>query len=293
MSVTLLNDVSQQIVEKWAPVFTDELKESSLLASLVSREYQGDIGPNGNSVKVSQIDRPSAERKTIGTAGSDSFASAKVTTKQVEVVADQRITASYEFEDLVELQSQIGAQDSKMRAGLVEALEIDLNSYLYSLVAPIGAAPDHTITGVTDFNAGQISNLNKLAQQAKWRKDKGYWLMVDPSYYKDLLDATTLTSQDQVPDRPVVAGQFATQRFGFNILADNSAGLASLSASGEDAALAFQPDFMYLVMQREPRFQLSSKHAMKQHGFVLSVDMIVGAKLGIDGDRKHITVINS
>jgi hypothetical protein len=47
---------------------------------------------------------------------------------------------------------------------------------------------------------------------------------------------------------------------------------------------------MYLVMQEMPTFKLSDLHSNKQHGYLLSVRLIVGAKLGIDGDVKHITV---
>lgn len=289
---TDLADVNGQIKEFWSSMFMDELKESTILPSLVNKEYEGEIQAEGNKVYVSQINRPNAERKTIG-SGADSFNPSKLSTTRIEITADQRITASFEFNDIVGLQSQIRSQDSKIRQALLESVEIELNNYLCSKVAPSASAPDHTLTSVTDFNAAQLGAVRTLASQAKWAKQGGWWLLADPVYYQDLLNATTLTSGDYVPDAPVVGGQIARQRFGFNILEDNSAGLLSLQSGTQDAALAFHPDFMALCMQKEPEFKVSDLHSNKQFGYVISVTMICGAGLLPDGANKHISIINS
>lgn len=292
MPTTNLSDVNQQVKEFWSPMFVDELKESTLLPSLVNKEYEGEIKEEGNTVYVSQINRPSAERKTIG-AGADVFNPSKLSTTRVAIAADQRITASIEFNDIVGLQSQLRSQDSKIRQALIEATEIELNNYLYSLVAPSASAPDHTTGGVTDFTAAQLGAQRVLAAQAKWPKAGGWWCLADPQYYQDLLNATTMSSGDYVPDAPVIGGQISRQRFGFNILEDSSAGLLSLQSGTQDAALLFHPDFMALCMQKQPEIKVSDLHSNKQFGYVLSLTMIVGAGLLPDGAKKHITVINA
>jgi len=294
MSVTNINDVSNQVQKYWSPMFQKELKEETLLPGLVNRDYEGDLKKGGDSVYVSQINRPTAELKTIGT-DADSFESTKLSTSRVTVTADKRIVASYEFEDMVDLQSQIGAQNPAIRRALLEAVEIKLNDYLYSLVSPSTSAPDHSIASVADFNATQIAYVRKLASQAKWNKMKPWYSLLDPQYYSDLLAVTALTSRENgAEDVPQIAGRFMLQRFGFNIIEDNSDGILSLSptAAGADCGLIFHPDFMYLVMGA-PTFKVSDLHASKQFGYVISVDMWVGAKLGIDGDVKHIVVYNS
>ena len=293
---TKLAEAADQVQQFWSPLFVPELIEQSLLPALINKDYEGDIKKGGDTVRVSQILRPNAVRKNIDTdPNPSSFDSQLLTTTKVDVKADTRITASYEIEDLVELQSQLGDKDSEIRQSLVESIMIDLNSYIYSLVAPSASAPDHTKTGVTDFNAAEVNELRQLASQAKWPGNRGSrYLLTDPSYMSDMLNNSTLTSADfGAQDAPVIGGQMARQRFGFNIFEDNSAGMGSLSSSGADAALAFHPDFMYLVMQRAPTFKVSDLHANKQHGFLISVDMILGAKIGIEGDVKHMTVINS
>lgn len=281
MAVTKVADVSDQVQEFWAPMFMDELRESLMLGALVNRDYEGEIKMEGDTVYVSQINAPSGSLRTVG-VDADTFDSEKLSTSRIAIEANKRATASYEFSDLVQIQSQIGAKDSDIRAGLLYAAEKQINDYLYGLVSPSTSAPDHVINSVTDFNAAQLVALRKLAGQAKWMRNKPWYCLVDPSYNADLLSAQTLTSSDYVPDAPVVGGQIANQRFGFNILEDNS--------KVTDTALAFHPDFMHLVMQSQPRFKVSDLHSNKQFGFVISVDMIFGAKLGIDGANKHITV---
>lgn len=296
MSATLVNEVSEQAQKFWAPVFKDELLETSILPSLVNKEYQGEIKRGGDTAYVSMIKRPTAERKTIG-AGADVFSSQKLTTERVGIVADQRITASFELEDLIDVQTQIGSPDgqSKVRQALLEAAQISLNEYLFSLVAPSTSAPDHVLSGVSNFDATQLLSCRQLAAQAKWAKMGGWWALMSPSYMNDVLAAQTLTSSDYVgDDKPVIGGQVANSRFGFNILEDNSSGLLQLSpaAAGTDCALLFHPDFLYLVMG-EPTFKVSDLHANHQHGYLVSVDMWVGAKLGLEGDVKHIQVYNT
>ena len=299
MATTLLSDVQNQVATIWSEMFMDELKEKTLLPSLVNKDYAGELNNKpGDRVRVSQINRPAASRKTVG-SGHEYFASEKLSTSYVDIVADQVISASFEFDDLIEIQSQIGNKDSKVRQALLESVEIELNNYLYSLVSPSTSAPDHLLASVTDFNATQLNSVRKLASQAKWMSEGGWWLLPDPSYMSDLLNAQTLTSQDYVNgEAPVIGGQIANKRFGFNILEDNSAGLISAmqrlgGATSEDAALAFHPDFLHLVMPKMAEFKVAELTSNKQFGYVIVVRMVVGAKLGIDGNLKHVFIYNA
>jgi len=295
MSATLINELSDQIQKFWSPIFVPELKESALLPTLVSKDYSGEISQGGDTVYVSMVQSSKGERKTIG-AGHEVFSSEKLKTQRIGIVADQVITASFELDNLISLQNQLGSAtgESAIRDALLKGIELQLNEYLYGLVAPSASAPDHIANGVTDFNATQILAMRKLASQAKWPNDGQWYLLSDPSYYNDILNAATMTSGDFVGDQPVVGGRIAQRRFGFNILEDNSEAmkLVSPTEAVDDLALAFHPSFMYLVMQQQPTFKLSDLHANKQHGYLLSVSMVCGAKLGIEGAVKHMTAYN-
>jgi hypothetical protein len=295
MSATKLADVSEQIQKFWSSIFMQELREKHILGSLVNKDYEGEIKRLGDTVYVSQVQAPTGSMRTVG-VDADSYESEKLVTKRIPIVADKRATAAFELEELVDLQSQIGSEQSQIRDALMFSIMRQINNHLFSKVNPSTSAPDHLITGVTDFNATQLNLGAKLASQAKWSEGKAKWALVDPSYASDLRAAQTLTSSDYVgDDRVVVGGKIATQRFGFNIIEDNSEGMQSLSATvggGEDAALLFEPDFLHLVMQTEPRFKVSDLHGHKQFSYIVSCDIVVGAALGIDGDKKHIVFKN-
>jgi hypothetical protein len=285
MATTDINQISEQVQKKWAPLFMKELRESLLLGSLVNKDYEGAIGQEGDTVYVSQINAPQGQLKTVGT-DADTFDSSLLSTTRVAVVADKRAVAAFEIADTAMLMSQLNSQESAIRDSLVFAVAQQVNNYLYSLVAPSASSPDHQVTSVTDLNASQLSGVRVLAAQAKWMREKGWYGLIDPVYMGDIMNAQTLVSTDfGASDAPIIGGQVALPRFGFNLLEDNS--------MNADTALFFHPDFMHLVTQIQPRFKVSDLHSNKKFGMLLSVDMVFGAKLGIQGSLKHITVSNA
>ena len=283
MSQTTLLEVEDQIQKFWSPMFMPELLETNILGSLVNRDYEGDLKEEGDTVKVSQIIRAKGETRTVG-VDADKFNSEKMLTRQVEVKAEKRFVGSHKIADLVTLQSQIRNKDSEIRQSLVEAIQIQLNDYLYSLVAP-SVVTSNTAAITSTIMKNQRVNAGKK----KWSKMKGWYSLLGPDYYGDVMNETKLTSSDYVRDNAVEAGEIFTRRYGFNVGEDNSDGLASLS-SDTKAGLFFHPDFLYLVMQQQPRFKISDLHANNEFGFVISVDMVGGAKIGLQGADKHFLV---
>ena len=284
-AITDLTTVAAQIQQYWAPMFTKELRDSLLLGSLVNRDYQGEIRQGGDTVKVSQINAPTGELRTIGT-DADVFATEELSESQISIKADKRAVASYEFTDLVGLQSQISMENSEVREALLYAVSKQINKHLYSLVAASASAPDHQVSGVSDLAATNLAAIRILAGQAAWPKSKPWYALVDPQYYMDMGDDTTLSSSDyNAGDAVIVSGEIATKRFGFNILEDNY-----LPA---DHGLFFYPDFMHMVMQRDVQIKISDLHSQKKFGYVMSVDVVFGAKLSNDGDIRHVQVYNS
>ena len=287
---TELAGVADQIQKFWSPTLLSQLKEDTILPSLVSKEYEGAIQKGGDTVQVSTILRPTATRKTIGVAGYNDYTTQALQTGKVDVKADTIIQAGYEIESLVDLQSQIHDQNSGIRQGLFEAIEIELNNYLYEQLAPVGG---NDKSGVTSFDASEIGAMKILASQNKWAK-KNKYLLLDPVYHQDLMNVTSLTSNDFVPDAPVVGGQMATQRFGYNILEDNSDGMKNVSPTlaTSQLAFAFDPAFIHFVMLQGMEIKVSDLHSNKQRGFIITADIIVGSALSFEGDVRHAIAYN-
>jgi hypothetical protein len=285
MGMSSVAEVQDQIQKFWSPLFTKELREQLLLGSLVNKDYQGEIKQQGDTVYVSQISAPAGSLKTVGT-DADEFDSDTLVTTRVPIVANKRATAAFELSELADLQSQIGSAQSAIRESLMYSVEKQINDYLYSIIAPSAGSPDHVLNSVSTMDASQVLAIRELAAVAKWLKDKSWYGLMDPAYYNNILAATTMTSRDYTGgDQPTVSGQVATQRFGFNLLEDNS-------LSNKEAYF-FHPDFMHLVMQTQARFKVSDLHANKKFGYLVSVDMIFGAAQGIAGDKKVISVSGS
>jgi hypothetical protein len=285
MAVTNISTVSNQIEKFWSPLFAKELRKNSLIANLVNKDYQGEIKQGGDTVRVSQINAPTGQNLTIGT-NADTFASEQLSLSYIDIQATKRAVASFEFDDLSQLQSQIDAETaggpaSEIRLAMAYAVDQQINAYLMSLVSPSTASPDHLVNSVTDCNKAHLGNMRLLAATAKWEKSKGWWGLLDPSYYQDVINDTTLSSRDFAEgDKPMVGGQVVQPRMGFNLLEDNSIAV--------DQGLFFHPDFLHLVIQRQIQFKISDLHPLKKFGYLISADVIYGAKLGIAGNVKHI-----
>jgi len=282
MSTTILADVQEQVQKYWSPRFTQEFREKLLLAALINKDYEGEIRREGDTVRVSQVNAPDGQNLTVG-VDADTFAAQKVSTSYVDIKADKRAVAAYKFADLVELQSQINNNKPEVRQSLMFALMKQMNDYLYSLVAPSVSAPAHVITGTSALDKAALLGIRNKAAAAKWTKEKGWYLLAGTEYYGDVISDEKLSNRDfGGDDVPMIGGQTSLRRFGFNVLEDDS--------RATKYGLALHPDFMHLVTQQQVRVKLSDLHSNQQFGVLLSVDIVYGAKLGIDGNKKHITV---
>lgn len=284
MSLSNLAQVTDQIQKYWSPRFMAELRESQLLGALVNKDYEGEIKKGGDTVRVSQVVAPEGELLDVG-VNADSFNSDQISTLKIDIVANKRAVASFKFADLVDIQSLIDKENPEVMNALKYTVGKKINDYLYTLVSPSTSAPDHDLGSTASMSASVLQSVRKLAGQAKWLQDNQWYFLMDPAYYSDIMGVAALTSTDfGASDAPVISGQIALPRFGFKILEDNSRG-----ASGA-YGLAFHPDFMHLVMQTQPTIKISDRHALGEFGYIMSVDIVFGAILGIAGNVKHIRV---
>jgi len=283
MASTNLTDIQYQVQKYWSPVATKQLRESLLLGSIVNKDYSGEIRKGGDTVRVYSVNAPTATTKTVGTVDSNTFAPSAISTAYVDVKADKHVTAAFEFADEVELMSLIDRENPEVMASLVFAVEKAVNAALYAALVPSAAAPDHQISGVTDLNSTQLLAVRKLAAQAKWDMSKGWFGLLDPSYYSDVLASQTLVSSDfGAADTPVIGGKVGLRRYGWQLAEDNSL--------AEDTAYFLCPDALLMVMAKEMAVKISDLHPAGKHGILMSVDLIYGVALGIDGAKKCIKV---
>jgi hypothetical protein len=282
MASTNLTDVQYQVQKYWSPMATKQLRESLLLGSIVNKEYSGEIVKGGDQVRVYSVNAPTATTKTVGAVDSNTFSPSAISTSYVDVKADKHVTAAFEFADEVELMSLIDRENPEVMQSLVFSVEKAVNAALYTALVPSAAAPDHQIVKAT-MDASALLDVRKLCSAAKWDQLKGWYGLLDPKYYSDVLASQTLVSSDfGAADTPVIGGRVGLRRYGMQLAEDNSL--------AEGTAFFLHPDALLMVMAKDMAIKVSDLHPTGKHGILMSVDLIFGVVLGIEGAKKCIKV---
>lgn len=279
MAQTNKDEVTNAVQTFWSSLFMDELRQQNILMNLVNRDYEGEIKDMGDTVKITQINKPTGETLTIGTGADRTFTPEAMSISSGSLTANKRFVASFDIDESAMMQSMIdptGPKATEIRLALVDAVNTQINTFLLSLVAPTT-----TTASTATMTAAILASVRELAGTQKWGRNKPWYGIVAPNYWADILVDSTLASADYTDDKPMVGGQQGLKRFGFNLFEDDSI---------SDQAVFFHPDFVHFVTQYEPRFKISDKHAQGEFAYIMSVDLIGGGVLGINGANKHTKV---
>lgn len=280
MSLTNLAATADEVQKVWAPITTTQLVATNPVLGVVNRGYEGAIRGKNDSVYVNMINPLTGETRTAGT-DADIFDTEKLKTTKTTIKADKLFNVAVEVESLVELQSMIDTGNMELRSAMTQALNDQINKYIYGFVK---SASD--TTSVTAFTKTQLQLARVLAGSKKWPKDNQWFGMFDPSYWSDVNVDTVLANMDYVTDGPLSATYQMRKLLDFNCVEDNS--LAT------DQAIFFHKNWLYFVMQTSVEFKLSDLHSNKRNGYLLSAQIVGGAaKNAYAGDNLHYLISNS
>jgi len=268
MSVTDLAAVTDQIQTIWSPIFMKELRESYLLQSLVSKQYEGEIRKKNDTVRISQVNELTSDLRTVGT-DADSFETNQLSTSYVDLKATKRAVSAIEVEDLVEIQSLIDPiKGTEVRQAMMHDIGRQINSYLYSLM----------------LTTALIATMREDAALAHWPKTEKWYSLLSPQYYSDFLADNALNTVDYgFSDSARIGGQASQKRYGFEFFEDDSLSAASL--------YSFVPSALLYAAQTEVQWEISSGHSNKKFGYTMSANLVFGAKLSIGGDEKCYKIL--
>lgn len=271
MSVSGKTELDNLIPDIWSPMMYDELRNSIIFGNIFSRQFEGDIKNLGDTVKVNQIVAPTAEVLTDDKA---QFASQAMSVSQYSVTVNRRYSAAFEITDLAQLQSlEVGAQ---IREALVYAVRLKLENDIITALVASASNPDHQISPASagTLAAADLGTIRGLLSTAKVPLNDRY-LVLSPSYFSDLLNASTVTSQDFVAGNSAESGVLS-KFMGFQIMEHN--------LLGTDVGYAVHPSALQLCLQQEMRLKLSDLHSQNKYGYLLSADILCGYTL-FDDDR--------
>lgn len=298
MSVTTPASNPDQVRQIWSNLFTEEFREMHPLVQLIDKTYRGEFGQGNDTVRISEYLAGEGELLNIDTVNDANMEACEfnpepVSTRFVDLKIEKRAVSSREFCDLTEMLSQIKSTDPKLRETMAFEVSRKINDYLYGKVVTSSSSPDHVLESTATFDAGVLTTLGQLADDANW-PERDRWVLVDSVYHKDLLDAQTLVSTDSSgnTDLPVIGGRFVQQRFGWNIVLDNSRGLRTLNTVSGNAgvALAFNPEFMHWADLGGAQFKDSDQHSTRKFGHIMSTHVDIGAQISNGGDEKNILI---
>ena len=276
MAALGVTELANRIPEMWAPRMYAELRNKVAFLNFFSREYEGAIRTVGDTVKVQQLVAPSAE---ILTSDKAQFNTLPVTISNIDIVANKRASAAFEFTDLAQLQSL--EFQSEAQQSLVFAIRKKLEQDIIAALIPSSSAPDHQIApaAASALAAVDLATLRTLLSTALVPVENRA-LLLAPSYYGDLMTSTQIMSRDFTAGNNSQSG-VVDSFMGFQVMEHNL-----LDA---DVGFAVHPSALQLVMQQEVRVKISDLHSQNKYGYLLSADFVYGFTLA---DNKRIVKIS-
>lgn len=269
-------DIASLIPTTWSPIIYQELRAKIALLNLFARDYEGEIKAIGDTVKVNTIKAPTGE---VLADDKTAFSSELMQVTSFNVTANKRASAAFKITSMALLQSQqfISEAQEALRYAIMAQMEADILSAL----VPSAAAPDHQIApaAVGVLAASDVTSLRTLLSIAKV-PGQNRFLALDPAYYGDLLNTSSIMSKEFTNSNDQDNGQ-VIKALGFNIFEHDI-----LPA---DTGYAIHPSALQLVMQTGVEVKVSDLHANHEYAALISANIIYGYTLA---DNKRIAKIS-
>ncbi len=282
---TGIAEVEEQIQKYWGPLSASQLTQTNPLLGVVNRNYEGVLRAKGDTAYVSVLRPFTGRTQTVGT-DADTFVADKVSMVRTAIKADKVFYHAVELESLAELQSQLDSNDAGLRSLMTQAVNDQINKYLYSFVKPSIVDGSTGDSGVSTMSKDVFKGARVFAGAQKWPKDGNWFSLLDPSFYADINVDSVLANTDYVPNPVIEGGNEFRKILDFKAAEDNSLPTAQ--------GLFFHREWLYFVMQLQPVFKISDLHSSYKRGILLSVDVVGGAaKNAYAGDLLHYPVYNS
>ena len=257
------DQIARLIPTVWSPLMYQELRHKPSYINIFARDYEGEIKEKGNTVKVSQVKKPTGQ---ILLDDKEQFETEELQVGGFDIVADRRAVSSFEITDLAKLQSlefQLEVTNALVDA-ILEQMETDVMSIMVAAAAnQIGA-----LAGASFDLADVVALRNAL--RAKKVPISDVFLALGSTYYGSLLTKNMVMSSDYGSINDLMGGEVK-----------KLSGFATFENIMENAtsAVAFHKSAVQLVSQTQVNVKVSDLHANKKFGYLVSADIVYGRKL--------------
>lgn len=190
-------DLQNLIPQVWSTKFYEKLKNQLILASLFSRDYEGEIANIGDTVKVNQLSLAPAQ--TI-TNDKDKFDFTKISVNQFVLTINRQTIHAVQITDLAKLQSYEFMMElmKEMTYEIMVKMEQEIMDY-YKAKFTNTASPAVS----SDLDAKDVGKFRTTLSRAKVPLADTH-LVLSPEYYGDLLNKNQVISSEFVDGRPLL-----------------------------------------------------------------------------------------
>lgn len=176
----------------WAARLLENLNDAHVYVNLLNRDYEGDIGGAGDTVKINSIGRVAIGTYTKNT---DIAAAETLDDSQMMLIIDQQRYFHFQVDDVDKAQQKPKVMTEAMREaawGLSDAADAAVATALEAGVATL--APDNTLTAATAVGTGATNqdayeilvDLGVKLDESNAPQDKR-WVVVPAWFYGMLL----------------------------------------------------------------------------------------------------------
>lgn len=254
------------VPEVWSQRFYDVLLEQLPFASIISRDYEGDIQDLGDTVNISSFPQFDDAVELAEDARSDADA---ITVSGQQLVINKRVVKDF-IVTRKSLAQSLEAMD-KLREMAVFSIMKKMEKTIIETSVPSSATPDHQVayaSGTTLALADLLGAKELLDDQNVPMSDRH--LVVDSAQLNDIFNITGFTSSDfLVAGAPIQTGQLPAALLGF---------MPHFTTLANSVTYLFHSSFMTMAVQealaiREYDLGVDGKRAVR-----VNLDLLYGLK---------------
>lgn len=265
--MTKAANLSVIVPQIWSRRYYDVLLADLPFASVISRDWEGEIQSLGDRVKVSSFPEFSDATELAEDAANDADA---ITVTQQELVINKRIVKDFIVTSLAQLQS-LPAMD-KLREMAVYSILKKIQKIIIDDIAPSTSSPDHVIS--YSGGGGALAFADILA--AKKLLDAADVPMADrhmvfgANRANDVFNITGFTSSDFVSGNNLITtGQLGNALLGFAPHVTNEVG---------NVTYAFHRSFYTMAAQKGLTIKEFDLGVQGKRGTRINIDTLAGFK---------------
>ena len=278
MGVNGVSENAAIIPEIWSATWYDELRANLPIANFFDKtpEHISELR-FGDILHMSQFAKATGETLTDD---KQNFTTEEATITDKTITINKRAHAGFEFTDLAQLQSK--SFEAAAQSALMYSIAKQVEDAVTAAIVPSTSSPDHVIETASAgvLAAADVLNMrNLLSTQSVPNSERALFLA--PSFYGDILGASTFISNDTVNKGAVASGEFGFPLYGFNTV--EAQNLAA------DTGYGCHRSAIYLIMQQGLRLKVSDQHSNKKYGYIMTADLVFGVSQFDDERSVKIT----